>query len=636
MKLGKTCLAVGLTLAACSRGGDPVGSGEPPPAPATARGSAGPRDASGSGAMPPHPAADTRFHTEALGALRFELSEGTPPARAAFLRGLAALHSFWYDEALRQFQAAMAADPEMNMAYWGVAMSHCKLLWGEDDVAAARRVLARMPNPDRLSPREQAWVMAAVDLVRPSDVRTSRERFAVAMETLHAQFGDDESATFLALALLSTTRPEDPDTVAVRERAARLALAVYERNPQHPGAAHYLIHAYDTPGLAARALPQARAYAQIAPAAFHARHMPAHIFTRLGMWPEAIASCRSAWAASVEAAQRERLSANHHDFHSLNWIIELSLEAGQRAEADRALAQFGAAVRAGLGRQHRAAYASQVASYLARTGEWDRIDQLLAPLAAPPAEDASATPRTGLGPAPVLPGLAARAARAGVAAPPGAAPPELGGDAATTRGAPSHCAPSAAPASSPLDVVEQIAVLEARTRAASERRDLPGTRRALAALDTLRAKLRPYLESTQPRDLLKRLEASHERRKQAHVARARGDARALLAILQRSLPDAAAEAAVGEASPSGFLLEEEIGDLHLRLGDASAAAAAYAAALRAVPGRARSLLGAARAAQQLGDRAAARAAYTTLLAHWPTAEPSTVGLSEARAAVAAP
>src|SRR6187402_2483553 len=196
---------------------------------------------------PPAPPADDRYDPGALGAVTFQVSEGTPEARAHFTRGLLALHSFWYDEAAREFQAAIDADREMNMAYWGAAMSRCKLLWGEDDLGAAREVLSRMPDPDRVTPREQAWVVAAVALVRAGDVRTSRQRFAAAMEDLHAQFPDDESATFLAVALLARTRPEDPDTVGVRKRAAELASGVFAHNPKHPGAAHYAIHAYDTP-----------------------------------------------------------------------------------------------------------------------------------------------------------------------------------------------------------------------------------------------------------------------------------------------------------------------------------------------------------------------------------------------------
>ncbi|MEO7734140.1 MAG: hypothetical protein ABIY55_24470, partial [Kofleriaceae bacterium] len=148
---------------------------------------------------------DDRYDTGALGATTFAVSAGTPEARGHFTRGLLALHSFWYDEATREFQAAIAADPAMSMAYWGAAMSACKLLWGDDDVGAARQLLAKLPAPERLSPREQAWVAAANALVAEGNVRASRTRFAAAMEALHGKFPDDESATFLAIALIAST-----------------------------------------------------------------------------------------------------------------------------------------------------------------------------------------------------------------------------------------------------------------------------------------------------------------------------------------------------------------------------------------------------------------------------------------------
>src|SRR5262249_10130544 len=155
------------------------------------------------------------------------------------------------------------------------------------------------------------------------------------------------------------------------------------------GAAHYLIHAYDTPELAKLALPMAREYARIAPAAFHARHMPAHIFSRLGMWPDAITSCQAAWDASVAAARREKLSADHYDFHSLNWLVEMPVELGHRKAADAALAVFAASVREGVGHQARSAYAGEVASYMMRTGDWSRVDELLTPLTTPALEEPS-------------------------------------------------------------------------------------------------------------------------------------------------------------------------------------------------------------------------------------------------------
>jgi tetratricopeptide (TPR) repeat protein len=591
MPVARTWFWICLAAGACSsRGADaPKGRDEA-------------RPAAPSPSPPAAPPPDDRYDPGALGATTFQHSEGTPEARAHFTRGLLALHSFWYDEAVRQFEAAILADPEMNMAFWGSAMSRCKLLWGDDDLAAAREVMSRMPNPDRLTPREQAWVRAGVALVRDDDVRTSRKKFAAAMEGLHAQFPDDESATFLAVSLLAAMRPEDPDAAAVRERAAGLARAVFEKNPKHPGAAHYLIHAYDTPGLAARALPQAREYARIAPAAFHARHMPAHIFSRLGMWKEAIASCQAAWDASLAAARRQKLSADHHDFHSLSWLVEMPFELGLRKDADRALAEFVAAVRAGLGRQHRALYATQVASYMMRTGEWARVDELLAPLEAPAAE--AGGPAGG-------PAGARAGARAGAPA--------------------SHCAP--APAASPLELFEQLAVLDARARAAAMRRQLAVTRQLAGELDAVREKLRAFLLTMQPKEAVARMDAVHARRRQALLARAAGDDRVLLDVLRRSAADADLDQG-GESNPSGFQPDEEIADALLRLGRAKEAAAEYAAALRKHPGRARAILGAARAAAKAGDPAAARRGYEQLLELWRGADEGTPELAEARAAVA--
>jgi len=597
--------ALALSAAGCSKDaaegakarGAATGSGSAPaPAPAPA---------------PPAPT-DDRYDTGALGALKFQVSEGTAEARAHFTRGLLALHSFWYDEAAREFGAAIAADREMNMAFWGLAMSKLKLLWGDDDLDAAREVLSQMPNPDRVTPREQAWVIATLELLRAGDVRTSRQRFAAAMESLHAQFPDDESATFLAIALLSRMRPDDPDAEAVRRRAAALASGVFERNPKHPGAAHYAIHAYDTPALASLGLPFARAYAQIAPAAFHARHMPAHIYARLGMWKEAIASCQAAWDASTAAARREKLSASYHDFHSLGWLVEMPFELGLRKDADRALDAFGAAVRAGLGRQHRALYATEVASYMMRTGAWSRVDELLAPLEAKAALDATAS-----------------------ASPPQQQPqpPQQPAPAAGRAAAPpSHCAP--VPASSPLELFERVSVLEARVRAAAMLRDQARVKSLLADLDAARAELRPFLATTQPKEALAKLDAAHARRKKMLLARAAGDDRALLEALRQSAADAEQDDG-GESNPSGFLLGEEIAETLLRLGRAKEAAAELSAVLRKHPGRARSILGAARAATRAGDPQAARAAYQQLLALWSAADEDTDGLAEARAAVAA-
>ncbi|MFI5290300.1 MAG: hypothetical protein ACHQ17_11650, partial [Polyangia bacterium] len=268
-----------------------------------------------------------------VGRLQFPVSCNAG-ARRAFTRGVLALHSFWYDEARGEFQAAEKADPRCAMAYWGEAMSHIELLWLGDDTAAARAALARIPAPPKTA-RERAWLSAIAPLVSTQDPWPRRAAFEQAMEKLEHDYPDDESKAFLALALI-TEKPEFE--LARAARAAALAMEVTAHNPDHPGALHYTIHALDTPELAILALPAARRYAEVAPAAPHARHMPAHIFSRLGMWPEALASCESAWQASEAWVKREKLPLDKRDFHSFGWIIAINATMGRPHAAAQALA----------------------------------------------------------------------------------------------------------------------------------------------------------------------------------------------------------------------------------------------------------------------------------------------------------
>ena len=594
VSLGTLVGALGGALGACGKsktdkggseqGGSPGSAAMPAPA------------ASGSGGSSSFATA-AAADSDALGALHFEISGGTPEARQLFRRGLLALHSFWYDEAQKQFDAAIAADPSFSMAYWGLAMSHAKLLWGDDNLDAGRAALTRMPSPQALPPHDQAWVMAALSLFRraSADVRASRRAFLAIMEQLHAKFPDEESATFLALALLATVQPGDPSEVELRKRAAQLATEVFQRNPKHPGAAHYIIHAYDTPSLASLALPAARQYATIAPAAFHALHMPAHIFVRLGMWKEAAVSCQAAWDSSIAWVQRDKLAADHEDFHSLSWLAEIGFERGRRKDAERALATYADAVRGGLSHDKRAAYANQVGSFLGRTGEWARADELLEPLKAP-ASDAGARSRPG------------------------------------SSGACGSGAPLASGA--PNDLFERRALLGTLAQAAAHRKDLAGLERMLAQRDAVDAELRPFLAATQPKELLDATDKLRGFVRKALVARAKGDDRALIEAL-RPLAEDQDQEFTGEGIAGGILHHEDIAEALLRLGKAREALAEYRVVLAVHPGRARSLLGAARIAKSV-EPGAARELHARLAAIWSDAEAGTDGLDEVRRAAAPP
>ena len=350
-----------------------------------------------------------------------------------------------------------------------------------------------------------------------------------------------------------------------------------------------MIHAYDTPELAPLALPAAQQYAAIAPAAFHALHMPAHIFVRLGMWKEAVASCQAAWDASVAWVRRDKLSPDHQDFHSLSWLIELNFERGRRKDAERAFAVYADAVRGGLPHDKRAAYANQVASFLARTGEWARIDELLAPLQAAASDGASGDHGGGCG----------------HGGPPG--PPNA--------------------------LFERRAVLGTRAQAAAARRDPATLARILDERDAVDAELHPFLVATQPKDFVDSADKIRGLVRRALVARAAGDDRALVAALKPLATDQDTEF-TGEGTAGGILHHEAIAEALVRLGQPKQAVAEYRFVLANHAGRARSLLGAARAAAKAGDAAASRELYQKLVAVWSEADEGTEGLSEARQAVA--
>jgi hypothetical protein len=273
-----------------------------------------------------------------LGHISFPTS-GSAAAQPAFIRGVLLLHSFEYDDAIAAFRDAERLDSAFAMAYWGEALSYFQPMWRNEDVAKARAALARLAPTAAArqarapTAREKAYLDALERLAGQGDQPARARAYAVRMEQLvRAYPADDEAAAFCALALLATI-PEGERNPAVSLKAGAMASAVLERNPQHPGAAHYALHAYDDGEHAAMGLTAARIYAKIAPASSHARHMPSHVFLPLGMWDDAVASDESAYAVSVERAKRLGLSAAQHDFHALAWLHYEYLQQGRFARA---------------------------------------------------------------------------------------------------------------------------------------------------------------------------------------------------------------------------------------------------------------------------------------------------------------
>jgi hypothetical protein len=273
-----------------------------------------------------------------LGRIAFPTS-GSAQAQPAFVRGVLLLHSFEFDDAIASFHEAQRLDPAFALAYWGEAMCFNQTLWFNENVEKARGALARLA-PTRAArqakaptAREKGYLDAVERLFGDGDKPARNRAYADRMAELARQFpDDDEAALFYALALLGTI-PSGQRDPATSQKAGGIATAILKKNPEHPGAAHYALHAFDDGEHAAMGLEAARIYARIAPASSHARHMPSHVFLPLGMWDEATASDESAFAASVARVKRLGLSMAQADFHSLSWLHYEYLQQGRFGKA---------------------------------------------------------------------------------------------------------------------------------------------------------------------------------------------------------------------------------------------------------------------------------------------------------------
>ena len=282
-----------------------------------------------------------------LGRISFPNS-GLPAAQAPFIRGVLLLHSFEYDDAIAAFREAQRADPGFALAYWGEALSYHQPLWYNESVEKARAALAKLgPTASArqgkaATPREKGYLDAVERLFGQAELRgggpgldnaARRQAYADRMAELsRANPNDDEAAAFYALALLATI-PDGQRNPTVSLKAGAIASAILKRNPEHPGAAHYALHAYDDGEHAAMGLEAARIYARIAPASSHARHMPSHAFLPLGLWDEAAASDEAAWQTSIDLAKKKGLSAAQYDYHALGWLHYEYLQQGRFEKA---------------------------------------------------------------------------------------------------------------------------------------------------------------------------------------------------------------------------------------------------------------------------------------------------------------
>jgi tetratricopeptide (TPR) repeat protein len=261
------------------------------------------------------------------------------------------------------------------MAYWGEAMTHNHPLWREQNKVAADSILALLAPTEadriaRAGSEIEQDVMLALHILYGEGSKTSRDsNYAMFMGDIYEKYpGNNEVATFYGLALLGSV-PVGRD-VATYEHAAEIAKEVLERNPEHPGALHYLIHAYDDPDHAQHALHAADMYAQVAPDAGHALHMPSHIYLASGLWEKVVNSNEAAWAASVNRVKSKGLDNDDLNYHALHWLQYGYLQQNRNEDARRLIDSMQAFYNVLPSRRARGHLAYLKTTYLVESGDY--------------------------------------------------------------------------------------------------------------------------------------------------------------------------------------------------------------------------------------------------------------------------
>jgi tetratricopeptide (TPR) repeat protein len=272
-----------------------------------------------------------------LGTVHFPVS-CTPEAQKTFEKGVALQHSFWYEEAEKTFVATEKQDPKCAMAYWGEAMSLWHELWDHPNEDAIKRGSAALKKAEAAkapTERERDYIQALSAFYSNSDTMDHHARavaYSAAMAKVYQKYPEDhEAAAFYALSLLAS-EPEGDTTFDNRKQAGAILEKLFAEEPNHPGIAHYMIHAYDKPQLAQLGLPAAQRYAAIAPSAPHAVHMPSHIFARVGDWPDSIKSNLASIAATRKATEMH-MGGEGHQFHAMDFLIYAYLQSGREEDA---------------------------------------------------------------------------------------------------------------------------------------------------------------------------------------------------------------------------------------------------------------------------------------------------------------
>src|SRR5438874_989952 len=498
-----------------------------------------------------------------------------PSVQSEFSRGVALLHSFFYEEARRVFTSVAESDPKCAMAQWGIAMTWWHPIWTPptpDEMSAGKTAIEKAMAMNAGTDREREFITALNVYYNTPDSSNggpvgqschgpvgARDRvmaYENAMHQLRDKYPDDfETQTFYGFAVLAVGYATPNDTSLSKQlEAAVIFEKLRKQNPNHPGVVHYLIHCYDYPALAKRGLAAAQSYGSIAPWVPHALHMPSHIFTRLGMWNESIESNRASSEASrAYAKMRHRDATEAEELHALDYLAYSYLQEAQDSKAKEIVDFAGTVRKTNPELEFSGAYAlaSIPARYALERNDWNNAATLNIPNV---------------------------------------------------------------PHWATFPFMEAL-IEYAHALGRAHIGDLDGARKAIARMQQLReATKEPKFDYFKQHLELQTQAAS------AWIAYAEGKKDEAIEMLRRS---ADAEDVLGKhpVSPGALVpIREQLGSLLLELGRAREAGQEFQAALKIYPGRFRGLYGAALAAEQTGDKQSAQRFYAKLAAQTAKAD----------------
>ena len=288
-----------------------------------------------------------QLSAEEVGSVQFATSCSKTDA-VSFNRSVALLHSFQYEQARAAFTEISERDPSCAMAQWGIAMSHYHGLWRNGDTQAGRLAVKKAQeiaaSNAATTSREKAYINALAEVYAGDGKDSSYDRaFEKKMAELQAAYPDDTEAAIFHAITLAITAPKTDKTFANQRHCGEILEPLFQKQPHHPGIAHYIIHCYDNAVLAEKGLPAARLYAKIAPASAHANHMPSHLFTRVGSWDESIASnIKSAQLATADEATSKNGEARDQRLHAMDYLEYAYLQSGRVKQAMAVLDEMNA------------------------------------------------------------------------------------------------------------------------------------------------------------------------------------------------------------------------------------------------------------------------------------------------------